>query len=323
MKKDEIFMNHSDQENLPDIEENQELSCLEEDGLVSIDEIITEGEAIYYEEVELLENSDDAPKSVDAVSGVSEYVQLRRKRSCNTELAEQYAAYSIEELFIAMRLPDLEERVRQWLRDEIFFRVFFLLPYVVKKNYKIPSHLFNDAIQNMSLAVLAAIGMFDPTKGFKFTSYLAGYLKSAMTRTFKDTNVVSVPTGRRKILREMQMSEGESPDEIFSYTGLEYDSNSAAGSPKINFEEIVHNNELLEWLEEALSKEAGICSEDARLIILSYYGLFDAQPMPYREIAEIRKKRGCSSSLSRISQIHAKTIEKLRQYFFERNIEEF
>lgn len=121
----------------------------------------------------------------------------------------------------------------------------------------------------------------------------------------------------------MQMSWGESPEEIFSYTGLEYDSNSAAGSPKIDFEEIVHNNELLEWLEEALSKEAGICTEDARLIILAYYGLFDAQSMPYREIAEIRKKRGCSSSLSRISQIHAKTIEKLRQYFFERNIEDF
>ncbi len=79
----------------------------------------------------------------------------------------------------------------------------------------------------------------------------------------------------------------------------------------------------MEWLEEALSKEAELCSEDARIIILSYYGLFGTEPIPYRVISEIRKNLGLSSSLSRISQIHAKTIEKFRQFFQDRNIEEF
>lgn len=323
MKNDGVYQARTDLTNFSDREEDRRLDGMGDEELVRIDEIITAGEAIYYEEIELTEESDNAPKSVDSVSSVSEYVQHRKRHQANRELSAQYEKYSLEELLAILQEPTLEEKTRKWLKDEIFFKVFFLLPYVVKKNYKIPSHLFNDAIQNMSLTVLVAIEKFDPTRGFKFISYLAGYLKAAMTRTFKDTNVVAVPTGRRKILREMQLSQGDATEEIFSYTGLEYDSNSAAGSPKINFEEIVHNKELLEWLEEALSEEAGLCSEDARLIILSYYGLFDTQPMPYREIAEIRKSRGCSSSLSRISQIHAKTLEKFRQFFLDRNIEEF
>lgn len=209
MKKDKPYEAGTDLANFQEHGEERRLIETGDEDLVSIDEIISEGEAIYYEEMDLADEADSSPKSVDSVSSVSEYVQLRKRHQDNAQLSELYGHCSLEELFMAMRKPGQEEKTQKWLRDEIFFKVFFLLPYVVKKNYKIPGHLFNDAIQNMSLTVLVAIEMFDPTRGFKFTSYLAGYLKSAMTRTFKDTNVVSVPTGLRKILREMQMSEGE------------------------------------------------------------------------------------------------------------------
>lgn len=262
-------------------------------------------------------------RSVDAVSAVSEYYHLRKRHDAKTNWRKQYGEMTKEELFHAMRQECISEKERLWLRDEIFFQVFFLLLSVVKKNYRISSHLFNDMMQNMSHMLLVAINMFDPSKGFKFTSYLAGYLKSGMTRAFRDTNVVSVPTGRRKLLQEMQAKMEVCPNEIVSYTGIEYDNNGSAGSPKINFEELVHNKELKEWLEDAISREAGLCSDDERMILTLHYGLFGVEKKSYREIAEIRKKGGRSSSFSRISQIHARALEKLRQYFMERHIEEF
>lgn len=290
---------------------------------LELSDILNDGEQFAIEELDPCECEDNREaRSVDAVSAVSEYYHLRKRHDAKTNMRKQYGEMTKEELFYAMH-NCIREDERLWLRDEIFFQVFFLLPSVVKKNYRISSHLFNDMMQNMSHMLLVAINMFDPTKGYKFTSYLAGYLKSGMTRTFRDTNVVSVPTGRRKMMQEMQTKAEVCPNEIVSYTGIEYDNNGSAGSPKINFEELVHNKELEEWLEDAVSKEAGLCSDDERMILTLHYGLFGAEKKSYREIAEIRKKGGRSSSFSRISQIHARALEKLRQYFMERHIEEF
>lgn len=294
------------------------------EGPLELSDFLDDGDQFAIDELDPSEFEDNREiRSVDAVSAVSEYYHLRKKHDARTSWRKQYGEMTKEELFHAMRQDCISEEERLWLRDEIFFQVFFLLPSVVKKNYRISSHLFNDMMQNMSHMLLVAINMFDPTKGFKFTSYLAGYLKSGMTRAFRDTNVVSVPTGRRKMLQEMQAKLEASPNEIVSYTGIEYDNNGSAGSPKINFEELVHNKELEEWLEDAVSREAGLCSDDERMILTLHYGLFGSEKKSYREIAEIRKKGGRSSSFSRISQIHARALEKLRQYFMERHIEEF
>lgn len=305
-------------------EADDDFICVSNEGSLELSDFLDDEEEFSIDELDLTENDENREaRSVDAVSAVSEYYHLRKRHDARTNMRRQYGGMNKEDLFREMRKECVSDEEKIWLRDEIFFQVFFLLPSVVKKNYRISSHLFNDMLQNMSNMLLIAIDMFDPDKGFKFTSYLAGYLKAGMARTFRDTNVVSVPTGRRKVLQEMRSKLEASPNEIVSYTGIEYDNNGSAGVPKINFEELVHNKELEEWLEDAVSREAGLCSDDERMILTLHYGLFGSEKKSYREIAEIRKKGGRSSSFSRISQIHTRALEKLRQYFQERNIEEF
>jgi RNA polymerase sigma factor (sigma-70 family) len=182
-------------------------------------------------------------------------------------------------------------------------------------------------MQNMSFTVLQAIDTFDPTKNFKFVNYLVGYFKSAISKTFRDTNVVSVPTGRRKILKEMQQSIRTEPlgdaEEILSYTGVEYMENGTAGMPNFDFDEDLHNKQLIEWLEEALSSEADVVTSDERRVLVLHYGLFGHDRLPYHDIAKLRAAEGRGCAYSRLSQIHTKAVKKLQRFFSDRGIDEY
>ena len=144
---------------------------------LKLSDFLEDGEQFTIEELDPIDYEENREaRSVDAVSAVSEYYHMRKRHDARTNWRKQYGGMTKEELFQAMRKEYISDKDRLWIRDEIFFQVFFLLPSVVKKNYRISSHLFNDMIQNMSHMLLVAINMFDPDKGFKFTSYLAGYL---------------------------------------------------------------------------------------------------------------------------------------------------
>ncbi len=267
------------------------------------------------------------PKSVDSVSSVSIYNQIRKKHEKRKDLASIYKKEPVEKLLLDYHCSNIDKKTHDWLRDEIFFRTYFLLPHAIKESYPVTSHVFNDAIQNMSFSVLQAIEKFDPTKGYTFVSYLVGYFKGAFAKTFRDTNVISVPTGRMKILKERQKyvkteSFGSS-DEIHTYNGVEYTENGNVGMLDIDFDEDLHNKQLVEWLEEALSREAGVITSDERRVLVLRYGLFGHQKEPYRNIAKLRQRDGLGCAFSRLSQIHAKAVGKLKKFFKDRDISEY
>lgn len=282
----------------------------------------------------------------DSVNSVSDYKKLREKHDLRKDLRDKYCNMKIEELlrdYHNKKNPPAKED-RKWLRDEIFLRVFFLIPHAIKKSCRIATCLFNDAVQNVSCEVLRAIDLFDPTKGFTFVNYLVGYIRSGITRTFNDTNVVAVQSGRRRILKEQQelhanngnvtgptrqtvycntwetQPEPGCGSEITSYTGLEYSENSAFGK-EFDFDKNLHDRQMVQFLRFALNPAYGIIDYDERRVLVHHYAVFGAPKLPYKDIAAMRAKEGRGSAYSRLSQIHTQALRKLKEFFEENGIE--
>lgn len=91
---------------------------------------------------------------------------------------------------------------------------------------------------------------------------------------------------------------------------------------EINVDERIHNAQLIDWLEEGLSKEAGVLTDDERFVLVHHYGLFGKAPLKYDEIAAIRRRQGRGSACSRISQINTAAVKKMRTYFQNNGIME-
>ena len=89
---------------------------------------------------------------------------------------------------------------------------------------------------------------------------------------------------------------------------------------EIDVDERIHSEQLLGWLEEALSKDSGVLTDDERLVLTHHYGLFGAKQMKYEEIAKIRKAAGRGCACSRISQINTTAIKKVRDFFYDNEV---
>lgn len=300
-------------------------------------------------------------RNKDVVSTISEYRRLRRKHDpmLNPHYFEKYGDMPVEDLLLYYHSDDVAPDERTWLREQIYLAVFFLLPYAVRKGYSMRAQIFSDAMQNMSVAVLQAIEMFKPGLGYKFSNYLIGYFRGGITKTVRESVVVSSAPGKKKTFSDGSAYEGSEPDSVlksaaqarktladecrrddekedddctYENTWYRYarqsgvppvmpDGDTPVGDPD-SMDYKVHNNQLVEWLEEALSREAGVLTEDEARVIILHYGLFGNRPHIYPEIAEIRKAEGRGCACSRISQINTHAISKLRKWFEDRNIEE-
>lgn len=270
-----------------------------------------------FDDIEDDESSRNDGIRSDNVSTTSEYNKLRMKLSMRKDLQKKYKSASQEELIAEYKKEGQSEDVKEWLKEELVLRVFFLQPYILRTNYKIPAAIFNDTLQNMTLAVLQALKVFDPSMGLKFVNYLPGYYLAAVARSFKDRNVVSVPTGKRRVLKEMT----DSGQEILAYSGVHFDENCHVATNNDTFEQHLHNEDLELYLRAAMHPESGVLTDDERLVLLHHYGLFDHEELTYKKIAEKRPGKGCA--YSRLSQIHKHAVAKLRRYFDSRRLEEY
>ncbi len=240
-------------------------------------------------------------------------------------MLEKYGALSNEELLKLYHGGELNQEEREWIKAELYIRVFFILPYAVKKAYHILGPMFNDAMQNMSLCILQAIENFDPHKGPTFVNYLAGYLKSGLFKTFRDAHTVRVPFAKRKTKGEEYslVDEPAKETQIQPTKSKTMDIATICIDEAAHFDEQLHNAELVTALRDALSKETDLLDAEERRVLIMHYGLFGSERQSYRVISRMRRAEGRGYAYSRISQIHAKAIGKLRQYFEKNKIEEF
>lgn len=259
-----------------------------------------------------------------AIACVDTYLKIARKYDLNSALVEKYKHVSLEKMITEYQKKRVSEEELSWLRNAVLFKVFFMIPYALKKFFRVPRHLINDATQNLVVKILEAMEVFKPSLGYKFQNYLYGYVFSGIAQTFQDTNIVRLPDSRRKILKEhcectTQRTEDDQPDSPLPT----YHSATSCPADIDDYDEVVHNRQLTDWLQEAMSSEAGLLSADERRVLIMHYGLFGAKQCTYQEIAALHKAEGKGHACSRMSQINTAALKKLRAFFKDAGLEEY
>ncbi|OUO52001.1 hypothetical protein B5F76_08285 [Desulfovibrio sp. An276] len=238
---------------------------------------------------------------------------------------------------------------------------FYFPSFLSKKRYRMNVMLYDEALQNISLHILDAINRFDPSRGFPFVAYAYGDITAAMTQTFQEYNTIRLPQGSKASKAKAFFKEEDSPakeeehnddceipvdnfvlnpdigmtaavdnpdkainsdistDVVLSSQTIMF--TDADSMVVVNYDNDLHNKQVKEWLEEALSEESGVLTDDERQVVILHNGLFDHEPMVYDDIAAMRREAGKGSSRSRISQIHTRAVEKLRNWFEEMEVD--
>lgn len=292
------------------------------------------------------------------VRSVSNYCKLKQAWPAGHTKKDQNKTETLEVLLKRYHSFPAASKEKEEIKEKIILGIFFLFPYIVKK-YRIPTCYVEDAIQIMLCNALVAMEHFDPDKGCSFSNYLIGYCRNAIAQTYRASNVVSPGAARRAIIRDiyaddrnndacdtsvMNGDETERPTGPEAGTDRESEGEATAAyraggivpldetrladmalgcEQGCSVDENVHSGQLREWLEEGLSPEAGVVTEEERQVLILHYGLFGRKPVKYRDIAEMRKKKGKGSANSRISQIKTQGEKKLRLWFKQNGLESY
>jgi RNA polymerase sigma factor (sigma-70 family) len=213
---------------------------------------------------------------------------------------------------------------------------------IAKKFRKISSSFdFADIIQEGNIGLMKAIDKFDPTRGFKFSTYAMWWVRQQIYRSVTDKDrLIRVPVhlsdDMYKISHAMQIhfaKTGEfiSPEEISKNTGIRFgqvknainartsifplDAPINAKEDGLTYEEIVSDEKSKSPYEKIESDSSSQCLHKAMRILTSMelkvltwrFGLDGEEPKTLREVANV-----FFLSRERIRQIERKAIGKLR-----------
>lgn len=297
----------------------------------------------------------DTYAACSVVRSVSNYRKLKQHPADGRAEDVQAHGESLKKLLKMYHNPATSPQHKKNIKEDIILEIFFLFPYIVKK-YHLPTSYVEDAIQNMLCNALIALERFDPERGCSFSNFLIGYCRNAIAQTYRASNVVSPGAARRAIVRDQYGDDGQErserealasgdeetgraamPDAGAPWNGEQADARGAVvpldetrladAAPEVaqraSVDEDIHNGQLREWLEEGLSPEACVVTEEERQVLVLHYGLFGHAAIKYREIAEMRRRKGKGAANSRISQIKTQGEKKLRLWFGKNGLEAY
>ncbi len=329
----------------------EELKGLEVDS-DSLDDLYN---ALVEEDIDIVteDGSDDASGEEITADAAVEDLTLTKDVKINDpvrmylkEIGRINLLTSDEEFEYAKRAEEGDEEAKRMLAESNL-----RLVVSIAKRYVGRGMLFLDLIQEGNIGLMKAVDKFDPTKGYKFSTYATWWIRQAITRAIADqARTIRVPVHMVETINKLarvqrqltqELNREPTDEEIAKKLGISIEKvrevykisqDPVSLETPIGEEDDSHLGDFIkdertmgpeeyatvEMLKEELSGVLSTLTDREEKVLRLRFGLNDGQCRTLEEVGQI-----FGVTRERIRQIEAKALRKLRHPSRSRKLKDF